>query len=478
MDSVKPRQLLGVFDATMIVMGGIVGSGIFINPYVVALRVHTPFLILGVWLLGGGLALLGAFIWAELASRLPGAGGQYLYLREAYHPSVAFIYGWVLLLVTQTGGMAAVAVTFSRYYREITGLSAGDGPIAAATLLGLTAINCFGVRAGSNVQSVLMLLKAAAIAAMVVVGMHWGGGTVHALPLLDRPVSLGLGSAIGAAMIPVAFAYGGWQTASFVAGEMRDPRRDLSRGLVIGVIGVVVLYLAVNFVCLRVLGPDGLAATRIPASAVMRAALGERGAQWIAFGIAISTLGLSEPGNSDRAAGVLRHGPRRPLLQECRLAFSPHRRSGCGHRAARRDRHCDRALRTLRADLELRDLRGFHFLRLDGGVAVCIQAKGCGFTREAVSGSGPSLHYRAFRAGLCRHRDHHRRDLPGEFCHRPGHSAGRLPGIFVLEPQGAAKSSGAEPMRHRHSDYMLWAKTQGRAKYNLATSGVGFVSPA
>jgi APA family basic amino acid/polyamine antiporter len=93
----------------MIVMGGIVGSGIFINPYVVALRVHTPFLILGVWLLGGALALLGAFIWAELASRLPGAGGQYLYLREAYQPFVAFLYGWVLLLVTQTGGMAAVA---------------------------------------------------------------------------------------------------------------------------------------------------------------------------------------------------------------------------------------------------------------------------------------------------------------------------------------------------------------------------------
>ena len=280
----------------MIVMGGIVGSGIFINPYVVAFRVHTPFLILGVWLLGGGLALLGAFIWAELASRLPGAGGQYLYLREAYHPSVAFIYGWVLLLVTQTGGMAAVAVTFSRYYREITGLSTGDGPIAAVTLMGLTAINCFGVRAGSNVQSALMLLKTAAIAAMVGAGFLWGGGAVHVLPLLDRPVSLGLGGAIGAAMIPVAFAYGGWQSASFVAGEMRDPRRDLSRGLVIGVIGVVALYLAVNFVCLRVLGPEGLAATRTPASAVMRAALGERGAQWIAFGIAISTLGFLSAG--------------------------------------------------------------------------------------------------------------------------------------------------------------------------------------
>ncbi len=280
----------------MIVMGGIVGSGIFINPYVVALRVHTPFLILGVWMLGGGLALLGAFIWAELASHLPGAGGQYLYLREAYHSSVAFLYGWVLLLVTQTGGMAAVAVTFGRYYREITGFSAGDGPIAAVTLLGLTAINCFGVRAGSNVQSALMLLKAAAIAALVIVGILWGGGAVHALPLLDRPLSWGLGSAIGAAMIPVAFAYGGWQTSSFVAGEMRDPRRDLSRGLVAGVIGVIALYLAVNFVCLRVLGPDGLSTTHIPASSVMRRAVGERGAQWIAFGIAVSTLGFLSQG--------------------------------------------------------------------------------------------------------------------------------------------------------------------------------------
>jgi APA family basic amino acid/polyamine antiporter len=294
--TVKPRRLLGVFDATMIVMGGIVGSGIFINPYVVALRVHTAFLILGVWLAGGGLALLGGFIWAELATRLPEAGGQYRYLREAYHPSVAFLYGWVLLLVTQTGGMAAVAVTFARYYREITGFHAGDGPVAAAALLGLTAINCFGVRAGSNVQSALMLLKAGAIVAMVAVGILLGGGTVHPLPLLDRPISIGLAGAIGAALIPVAFAYGGWQTASFVAGEMRDPRRDLSRGLVAGVIGVALLYLAVNFVCLRVLGPEGLAATRTPASAVMRAALGERGAQWIAFGIAVSTLGFLSQG--------------------------------------------------------------------------------------------------------------------------------------------------------------------------------------
>src|SRR5947209_9354503 len=180
----EARRQLGLFDATMIVMGGIVGSGIFINPYVVAQRVHTPFLILGVWVMGGVLAMLGAFIWAELATRLPGAGGQYLYLREAYHPMVAFVYGWVLLLVTQTGGMAAVAGTFAHYYREISGFGGSDGAIAAVALLGLTAINCFGARAGSNVQSALMLMKTAAIAALVVLGIAMGGGRLHALPLL------------------------------------------------------------------------------------------------------------------------------------------------------------------------------------------------------------------------------------------------------------------------------------------------------
>jgi basic amino acid/polyamine antiporter, APA family len=280
----------------MLVMGGIVGSGIFINPYVVALQVHTPFLILGVWLMGGVLALLGAFIWAELAALMPGPGGQYRYLREAYHPMVAFIYGWVLLLVTQTGGMAAVAVTFARYFREVSGSTLNDGAIAAIALLGLTAVNCRGARAGSNVQSLLMILKAAAIGGMVVLGLALGGGTIHPLPLLDRAPSIDLLRAVGAAMIPVAFAYGGWQTASFVAVEMKDPRRDLSRGLFFGVAGVIALYLAVNVVCVKVLGPEGLAATRTPATAVMHAAMGERGALWIAIGIAISTLGFLSQG--------------------------------------------------------------------------------------------------------------------------------------------------------------------------------------
>jgi basic amino acid/polyamine antiporter, APA family len=291
----KPRRELGLFDAIMIVMGGIVGAGIFANPSEVAHRVHTPFLILGVWVLGGFIAMCGAFIWAELATRLPGPGGQYLYLREAFHPSVAFVYGWGLLLVTQTGGMAAVAVIFASYFHALTGVDWSDRTIAAVVLLMLIGINCLGARAGSNVQSALMLLKIAAIAALVVVGFAVGGSAIARLepgPLLGQAASLGLLKSIGAAMVPIAFAYGGWQTATFVAGEMRDARRNLSRGLLVGVAGVVVLYLAVNLACLRMLGPVGLDATTTPASDVMRIAFGERGAQWIAAGITISTLGF------------------------------------------------------------------------------------------------------------------------------------------------------------------------------------------
>src|SRR3989441_4588552 len=189
----KPRRQLGLFDATMIVMGGIVGAGIFANPSEVAHRVHTPFLILGVWVLGGLLAMCGAFIWAELATRLPGAtGGQYVYLREAYHPAVAFVYGWGLLLITQTGGMAAVAVIFASYFRALTGVNWNTSAIAAIALLALTGINCFGARAGSNVQSALMLLKIVVIAALVMLGVALGGGSLKYGPLLAQPVSFGL----------------------------------------------------------------------------------------------------------------------------------------------------------------------------------------------------------------------------------------------------------------------------------------------
>lgn len=283
---------LGLFDATMIVMGGIIGSGIFMNPQVVALEVHTPFLILGAWTIGGLFALAAAFIWAELAARRPDVGGQYAYLREAFHPAVAFLYGWVLLLVIQTGGMAAVAVTFSRYFVELTNLPLSYSTLAALVLGVLTIINCLGVRAGSAVQSVLMVLKILAIAALVGFGLSFGARVSESAALLDRPASFNLLTSFGAALVPVIFAYGGWQTATFVAGEIKEPRRNLPRGLIFGVLGVVVLYLAANVVYLTALGTTGLAASTAPASDVMRRALGDIGAGLIAAGIAISTVGF------------------------------------------------------------------------------------------------------------------------------------------------------------------------------------------
>ena len=292
----EPRLVrrLGLFDATMLVMGGIIGSGIFVNPAEVARHVATPTLIVGVWLIGGAIAIMGAFVYAELAARRPEVGGQYAYLRDAWGPMPAFLYGWSLLLVIQSGGMAAVAITFARYFHDLTQIPIPDGVVAAAALAALTAINCLGVRAGSNVQSALMLLKILAIIGIVLCGLALAGAFPDPGPA--RTTERGMIGAIGAALTPVMFAYGGWQTSSFVAGEMRDPRRDLARGVLFGVIGVVTLYAAVAFTCVYVLGPAGLADTRTPASAVMRMALGETGVTLIALGIAISALGFMSQG--------------------------------------------------------------------------------------------------------------------------------------------------------------------------------------
>src|SRR5208282_4115479 len=301
---------LGLFDATMLVMGGIVGSGIFINPYVVAGLVHTPALILGAWVAGGAIAMAGAFIYAELADRMPKVGGQYAYIREAYHPLLGFLYGWICLLVIHAGGSAAVAVTFAKYFRVLSHDAIPEKFIAVAVVLVFTVVNCLGVRAGGGVQSVFMLLRIVAIAMIVVCGtrlvfwpMGWPLGWPPAnaahtawFPLLDRPVSFDLLTVFGATMIPVLFAYGGFQTSNYVAGEIREPRKNLPRALLLGVMGVIVLYVCANFVYVQALSPAGLAATATPASAVMGRAVrsmgGALGGSLIAIAIAISTLGF------------------------------------------------------------------------------------------------------------------------------------------------------------------------------------------
>ena len=287
---------LGLFDVTMLVMGGIIGSGIFVNPAEVARYVSTPVLIVGVWLIGGLIAIAGAFVYAELASRRPEVGGQYAYIRDAWGPIPAFLYGWALLLVIQSGGMAAVAITFARYVLDLAPLAVPEWSVAVAALVLLTAINCLGVRAGGTVQSLLMVLKIGAILMLVACGLLIAPAFSGTPAGPVEPAPIGMFAAIGAALTPVMFSYGGWQTSGFVSGEMRDPRRDLVRGLLFGVLGVVALYALVALACVVVLGPAGLAQSPTPASDVMRAALGERGAALIALGIAISALGFLSQG--------------------------------------------------------------------------------------------------------------------------------------------------------------------------------------
>src|SRR5438876_1075339 len=214
----KLARQLGLFDATMVVMGGIVGSGIFINPYVVAQRVHTPVLIMAAWVAGGVVALLGAFIYAELAGRMPRVGGQYAYLREAYHPAVGFLYGWVLLLVIQCGGMAAVTITFARYFLELTGWKISETVVGAVTLLLLTVINCAGVKLGSRVQSALMVLRILAIALLIVAGL-WRVRAPHSL---GHPVATLI--ALGIAISTLGFLSQAILTAPRVYFAMADDK--------------------------------------------------------------------------------------------------------------------------------------------------------------------------------------------------------------------------------------------------------------
>jgi APA family basic amino acid/polyamine antiporter len=287
-------QRLSLFDATMLVMGGIIGAGIFLNPAVVAQRVSTPTLVLGVWVLGGAVALAGAFCFAELAARKPLAGGGYVYLRDAFGPLPAFLYGWTELLVINSGGIAAVSVTFATYTISLTGLPLrATTPLAIGSIAMLSAINYLGIKPGSVTQNILTVLKLLALAALIVTGLMLAPthGVLAAAPPAPA-ASPAVIPAVGAALIPVLFAYGGWQSTNFVAAELKHPRRDLPRAILLGVVGVVVVYLLANLAYVKVLGVAGLAASTAPASRVMRAALGPAGGTLIALGIAASTLGF------------------------------------------------------------------------------------------------------------------------------------------------------------------------------------------
>jgi APA family basic amino acid/polyamine antiporter len=286
---------LTLFDATMIVVSGIIGSGIFINPYVVAQTVKTPFLIISVWAAGGVIALFGAFVFAELSTVMPKVGGQYAFFREAFHPLAAFLHGWALLLIVQSAATAAVAVAFIEYLGRLVPLPAGSGPwLAAATLTFLAAFHALGIKPGAVLINVITFTKTVALAALIFGAFLLTQRSGLVLKPLTPPGLGGLPllSAFFAGLVPVMFAYGGWQTLNYVSEEVRDPQRNLPRAILIGVFCVIAVYVSANVAYVHVLTAPALAATKTPAADVASRLLGPGGAWGISLLIVVSTFGF------------------------------------------------------------------------------------------------------------------------------------------------------------------------------------------
>ena len=288
------KRALGPFDATMVVIGGIIGSGIFINPYIVAGRLDSSALVLGAWVAGGAIALAGALSYAELGSLFPKAGGQYVYLRDGYHPLAGFLYGWALLALIESGAVAAVAITFANYALRLVGRpDVAAVPLAIAAIVGLSIVNYFGVKPGSRVLNVLVVLKVVALVILILAGaLAPGTAGWWSAARESAPDAAPVAVAFGAALIPILFAYGGWQNANYVAEEIENPRRNLPLSLLAGTAAVVIIYVLVNAVYLRALGLEGLAATRTPASDAAAGLFGGWGDTFVTASIAISTFGF------------------------------------------------------------------------------------------------------------------------------------------------------------------------------------------
>lgn len=289
------RRELGLFSATMSVVGGIIGSGIFINSSIVAQRLPSAGWVLAAWAGGGVIALLGAFIFAELGQRMPKVGGGYAYLREAFGPLPGFLYGWALLLIMATGAAAAVAMTFATYLQALTGFPPGIIPsVAAAALILLSVLNMAGVRPAAWTLNVLTVLKLAALATLICAGLFLGTGASPgvAQSAVPSPQTVPLYAAFAAALVPILFSYGGWQQTNFVAEEIKEPETTLPRALLFGVLIVVIVYVLANAAYLRALGHGGLSVSSAPAGDTMAAVLGPWGRTFITAGIAISTFGF------------------------------------------------------------------------------------------------------------------------------------------------------------------------------------------
>ena len=279
----SPRQLLSVTDGIFLTVGMIIGALIFKAPSTVAGATSGTAEFLFAWILGGAVSLCGALVYAELAGRHPHTGGEYLFLTEGMGKGVAFLFAWSRMTVIQTGAIAAVAFVFGDYASEILRLGAHSPAIwAAIAVAALTLLNIAGTLQSKAMQKVMEIALITSLVVFAVAAIAVGG--------TPKPAAASEGGSFGFAMIFVLLAYGGWNEAAYLAGEVRDGRRNMTRILVTGVLAVTALYLLVNLGYLAVLGHGGIKDSKAVAADVMRAIAGEKGAVLIALIVCVSVL--------------------------------------------------------------------------------------------------------------------------------------------------------------------------------------------
>jgi basic amino acid/polyamine antiporter, APA family len=290
------RRDLGLAAALAIVVGTVIGSGIFRVPQTMIQSVGTVQMVFIVWIVGGILSLAGALTYAELAAALPGAGGEYVYLTEAYGPMWGYLYSWTQLSVAKSGSIATLATAFFEYTAhfipefEKVWFTVGPLPIkygqifALFLILFLGLVNYFGVRVGGNVQIAVTAVKVGLIAFLILAGLFYSHAAAHAEPMAAPPLQTGFIAALVAAL----WAYDGWNNVGMVASEIRNPKRNLPLALIGGTLGVIAIYMLANWAYFRVLTPAEVAAHKLVAAEMMQRVQGPAGAAAVSIAAMIS----------------------------------------------------------------------------------------------------------------------------------------------------------------------------------------------
>ena len=287
-----PRQTLSMTDACAMIVGLIVGAGIFGTPSIVAGAVGSEATLYAVWIAGGIFSIIGALCYAELATAFPSAGGEYHFIQRAFGRSLAFLYGWARMTVIVAGSIAVFAYLFGDYMSRVVNLGAYSSPIwAALVVVVLTYMNYRGIREGKAIQNIFTVLEVGGLVLIVVAGLFFAAPPQAAIPAAagaGQPWYMGAG--IGSAMIFVLFTYGGWNDAAYISAEVRDRDRNMVRALLLAISVVTLLYLLVNLAYLKGLGYDAMARSDAVAADLLKAVWGTAGEKLIAVMIAIAAL--------------------------------------------------------------------------------------------------------------------------------------------------------------------------------------------